>query len=286
MAKSMSKKFKWRAFISVTTGVSFLAMSISGLILYVTPTGRVAHWIGWRMLAMTKDQWGGLHILFGLIFLIAASVHTYLNWKVFVSYFRDNVRHVYSFKREWVLTMLLMGLVCVGTLAELPPFSTVLALNEFIKDSWEIPGQQAPIPHAELMTVQEIATKIDGANVETMMANLRAAGVTVDSANAVLLDLAENHNQTPREMYTLAVGEELARSSSANAGLSGSCRSGRGTGQLTLREYCQRRELDLTEATRQLEAHGYQPKPDMKLRDIAHAAEAHVTDIEALLLKQ
>lgn len=276
MAENAKKKFGWRAFTSVTTALSFLGMSITGVVLFVTPTGRVAHWVGWRMLGLTKDQWGALHIWFGLIFLIAAACHTALNWGVLRGYFRDRLRKAYALRPEWILALLLVGIVWVGTLADIPPFSSVLILNESIKDSWEVPGQQAPVPHAELMTLQQIADKVDGIDAETMSKNLQAAGISVEPG-VILGELADQHHQTPRQLYVLAVGEALARSTSQG------CQSGRGTGQLTLRQYCQKAELDVSEAVGKLKAEGYRAEPDMRLRDIAHAAGAHVSDLQDVL---
>jgi len=277
MAENAKKKFRWRAFASVTTALSFLAVSVTGLVLFVTPTGRVAHWVGWKMLGLKKDQWGGLHIWFGLIFLIAAVCHTALNWGVLLSYFRSRLRKAYALRPEWILALLLAGIVWVGTLANIPPFSSVLILNESIKDSWEVPGQQAPVPHAELMTLQQIADKVDGVDAETMSKNLQAAGISVESPSAILGELADQHHQTPRQIYILAVGEALARSTSQG------CYSGRGMGQLTLRQYCQKAELDVSDAVRKLKAEGYRAEPDMQLRDIAHAAGTHVSDLQDVL---
>jgi len=73
------RRFNWRAFISVTTALSFVAMSITGVVLFVTPPGRVAHWTGWKIGALTKEQWAGLHIWFSLLFMIVAVLHLYLN---------------------------------------------------------------------------------------------------------------------------------------------------------------------------------------------------------------
>jgi len=283
MAETGKKQFKWRAFTSVATAVSFLAVSLTGVVLFVTPTGRVAHWTGWTMLSLTKDQWSSLHIWFGLIFLAAGTCHTAFNWRVLVGYFRSKARHAYAFKREWVLVPLILALVGAGTLFELPPFARLIALNEFIKDSWEVPGQQAPIPHAELMTLQEIADKVDGADADAMVKSLRAAGLKVDSPHAIIGDLAKQQHKTPSEIYALAVGEDLARASSAQAGLSGACRSSRGLGRLTLRQYCEQRELDSSDAMRRLQAQGYEAKPDMLLRDIAHTAGVHVSDLQDIL---
>jgi len=59
------RRFIWRAFISVATAVSFVALSVTGVVLLITPPGRVAHWTGWRIWALTKDQWSGLHYILG-----------------------------------------------------------------------------------------------------------------------------------------------------------------------------------------------------------------------------
>jgi hypothetical protein len=285
MADTGNKQFKWRAFTSVATAVSFLAVSLSGIVLFVTPTGRVAHWTGWTMLSLTKDQWGSLHIWFGLIFLVAGVCHTAFNWRVLVAYFRSKARQASAFKPEWVLVLLILVLVSAGTLLELPPFASLIALNESIKDSWEVPGQQAPIPHAELMTLQEIAAKVDGADADAMVESLREAGVTIESPHAIIGDLAKQQHKTPSEIYVLAVGEDLARASSAQAGLSGACRNGRGLGRLTLRQYCEQTQLEPSEAIRLLQAQGYEAKPDMLMRDIAHAAGVHVSDLQDVLAK-
>jgi hypothetical protein len=65
------RRFDARAFISVLPGVSFVAMSVTGVVLFVMPPGRIACRTGWRIPALTKDQWDGLHIWFSLLFMVA-----------------------------------------------------------------------------------------------------------------------------------------------------------------------------------------------------------------------
>jgi hypothetical protein len=144
MDREAKQRFNWRGFVSVATGLSFLVMSITGIVLFITPKGRVAHWVEWRMLGLTKDQWGGLHIWFSLIFMVMAAFHIYLNWKPLLNYFRDRVRRTYALRREWLFSLIICGIVFAGTLADVAPFSSLLVWNELIKNSWEVPGQQAP----------------------------------------------------------------------------------------------------------------------------------------------
>jgi hypothetical protein len=277
MDREAKQRFNWRGFVSVATGLSFLVMSITGIVLFITPKGRVAHWVEWRMLGLTKDQWGGLHIWFSLIFMVMAAFHIYLNWQPLLNYFRDRVRRTYALRREWLFSLIICGIVFAGTLADVAPFSSLLVWNELIKNSWEVPGQQAPIPHAEAMTLAEIADKVKDIDAETMVTNLRAGGIEVESAHVIVGQLAEENNLSPRKVYAIAVGQSF----SGRAG--GGYRAHHGLGQLTLQQYCDRIELDVNETIEKLRNKGIQARPDMLLRNIARGAGMHASDIRDIL---
>ena len=277
MDSKAKQGFNWRGFVSVATGLSFLWMSITGVVLFITPKGRVAHWVEWRMLGLTKDQWGGLHIWFSLIFMVTAAFHIYLNWQPLLNYFRDRVRRTYALRREWLFSLILCGIVFVGTLAEVIPFSSLLIWNELIKNSWEVSGQQAPIPHAELMTLAEIAEKVKGIDAQTMVSNLRSKGIEVESAHVIVGQLAEKNNLSPSELYAIAVGQSF--SNRAGEGYL----AHHGLGQLTLQQYCDRTGLDVNEAIERLRNKSIQARSDMLLRDIAHGAGIHASDIRDIL---
>ncbi len=291
-AEGTTRRFSMRAFISVATALSFVAMSVTGIVLFVMPPGRIAYWTGWKMWALTKDQWDGLHIWFSLIFMIAALLHLYLNWRSFLSYFRSKVRKAFALRSEWAMALLLCGVVGWGTLAQVGPFSSLLTWDRALKHRWDTPAVQAPIPHAELMTLSELAQKTQGLEVEAMLQNLRAAGIDVPSPDVVLGDLAENTGLTPRQLYALATGQSSAprpgggrgagrqgqqtRSDAAHQG-------GYGIGRLTLRQYCQQQNLDLEQAMQRLRQEGFQPAPDMTLRDIAVSGGVHPSALRDIL---
>ncbi len=285
MAREAKQGFNWRGFVLITTGLSFLAMSITGIVLFITPKGRVAHWVEWRMLGLTKDQWAGLHIWFSLIFLVMAVFHIYLNWQLLLDYFRDKARRTYALRREWLFSLIICGIILIGTLADVTPFSSLLVWNELIKDSWEVSGQQAPIPHAELMTLAEIADKVKGIDAETMVTNLRAGGIEVKSAHVIIGRLAEENNLSPSELYAIAVGQSLSGiAGEGDKASSGNGYRGRyGLGQLTLQQYCNRIGLDVNETVEKLRNKSIQARPDMLLRDIAHGAGIHASDIRDIL---
>ncbi|MBE0460642.1 MAG: DUF4405 domain-containing protein, partial [Candidatus Aminicenantes bacterium] len=63
---------KFRAFISLSILWSFLVEAISGIVLYITPVGRVANWTNWKFLGLTKQNWEAIHTIFGYVFLLFA----------------------------------------------------------------------------------------------------------------------------------------------------------------------------------------------------------------------
>jgi hypothetical protein len=254
------------------------------VVLFVTPPGRIAHWTGWRMWALTKDQWGGLHIWFSLIFMVAAVVHLYLNWRCFLNYFRRRIRQAFALRTEWMAALLLCGIVGWGTLAEVGPFSSLLTWNEAIKRSWDTPAGQAPIPHAELMTLGELAQKTDSLSIEAMIQNLRAAGLEVPSPDAVLGDLAEKAGMTPRQLYAIATGQSSPPRAGGGRGADRKGQQdGYGIGRLTLRQYCEQQDLDLDTAMGKLRENGLRPEPDMTLRELAAAGGVHPSAMRDIL---
>ena len=294
MGKDTDRKFSWRAFASVLTGLSFLGMAFTGVILFVVPPGRIANWTGWTMVGLTKHQWIGLHDWFSIIFIVGAVLHVYLNWKPLVGYFMSKISKTFALRSEWLLALVVCVVVLFGTLGDVRPFSSLLVWNESIKHGYDTPARQAPIPHAELLTLTVLADQVEGVDLDTMLANLDSQGIKVDSPEEVVGELAEAHNMTPVQLYDIAVGQavhvrrrgaggggrgsgELTESHGAGGGGPGA--SGRGIGRLTLRQYCADLEMDVTTAVHKLKEAGFEAEPDMTIRAIADGAGVHPSEI-------
>ncbi len=289
------RRIQWRALASVTSVLTFIGMSITGLALFVTPPGRFAHWTGWTLLGLTKDQWGALHIWFSLVFMVAVLFHLCLNWRPMVSYFKDRLGKAFALRWEWVLSLAICLLVFWGTLASVAPFSNVLAWNERIKYSWEQPAQRAPIPHAELLTFAELAEKTEDLDAETMLANLRKSNIQVESADVVLGELAEQNGMTPNRLYNIAIGQQGGQTGAGegHVGMGGGRgrrgpeagigSQGGGMGRLTLQQYCDQEGLDVQTALERLRQAGLEAKPTMLIRDIATKGNLHPSAIRDIL---
>ncbi|MBA7701774.1 hypothetical protein ES703_110520 [subsurface metagenome] len=286
MSEETRKRFNWRAFFSVLTALSFIGMAFTGVILFVVPPGRIANWTGWTLLGLTKRQWIGLHDWFSIIFVVASVFHVYLNWKLFVSYFKSKVSKAFALRIEWALALVICGVVFLGTLGDITPFSSLLVWNENIKHSWDSPQQRAPIPHAELLTLTELAEQVRDVDLETMLANLKAWGIEVESPDIVLGQLAGAYNMTPARLYDIALGQfgrGRGRGGPERGERHGQGGPGRGIGQMTLKEYCNQMGLDVNMAVQKLQDAGFKASPDMTIRGIAETAGVHPSQIRTLL---
>jgi len=278
MDKAKRTNFSGRGFVSVAMTLGFVALVITGVMLYMKPAGRIANWTGWRLLGLTKEQWEALHICFSAGFLVAVGFHIYLNWRPLLNYFKSRLTRRFALRGDWVLALVLFGVVWVGTLAEVPPFSSLVALNETIKNSWEEEDTRAPIPHAELLTLAELAAEV-GVDLDAVIARLGAKGIAVESPAIVVGDLAQAHGLTPRELHDIAVGPAAGeRGPGGGAG-----RGGGGMGRKTLAGFCADEGRDLGVVLEQLRAAGIEATGEMTLREIAEGNGMRPFDLVEIL---
>ncbi|HRT09090.1 MAG TPA: DUF4405 domain-containing protein [Candidatus Paceibacterota bacterium] len=278
-------QFMWRALASVLVAVSFFMLLLSGAMLFVAPPGRVANWSNWRLLGLTKHDWGGLHVWFAVLFVLAAAFHILFNWRPLLNYFKDRLSRRLALRREWIVGLALGVAVFAGTQAAIPPFSTLLAFNERIKQGWENERAAAPIPHAELLTLRALAEKA-GLPYETAVERLEARGLNALGPDIIVAALAQSNLVSPQRIFEIiqgargrgrgpAHGEKQAGekspsySETAGRGGPGGGGGGAGAGRRTLAEYCAARGLDLQTVSARLQAQGIKFTPDRSLRDIA-----------------
>jgi hypothetical protein len=292
MSKETKIKFSWRAFFSLLAAVSFIGMTFTGVILFVVPPGRIANWTGWTILALTKHQWIGLHDWFSIIFVVACGFHLYFNWKPFISYFKSKITKAFALRAEWLAALVVCAVAFVGTVYGVSPFSSLMEWNESIKQSYDSPRQRGPVPHAELMTLTELAENYTGVELETMLENLRLHGIEVESPDVVLGELAEANGITPAELYDIALGKTGAGRGGGGGGQRGGGElgaprggggGGGGFGRLTLKQYCQQLGLDVDTAVRKLKDNGYKASPETTMRAIADSAGVHPSQVRAII---
>jgi hypothetical protein len=264
MSTANKQDFYWRAFVTFYIVLSFLVIAASGLVLFISPPGRVANWAQWTFAGVTKAGWQAIHTVFTFLFVGAAVLHVYFNWRVIVAYVKSKVGVGVRRGRELAfasgLTVMVLGL----TLAGLPPFSSVMSYGETVKNSWSNPATEPPVPHAELWTLSKFAetTKVP---VETARRNLERAGMPVESGDdATLAVIAARYKVTPREVYAKALGT----TKSAPVPLA----EGGGYGQKSVQQISEQLDVPLDKALERLRRAGIaEPTATSTLRELATA---------------
>jgi hypothetical protein len=276
------KEFRFRAFVSLLTTFSFVVLAITGAILYIAPPGRVANWTNWTWWILTKHQWIGLHLCFATLFLVVSVLHVWLNFKPLTSYFVRKAQAASKFRIEWLLSIVVCGIVFAGALKPYAPFSSLLNLNERVKFSWEEPKQRAPVPHAELLTIEELAQTVE-MEADTLLRNLKESGINADSSD-IFGVIADENGLSPNELFAIATG---ITSTTRGSGRHGSARDSQGQqggfGQQTLSQTCASMGIDESAAIEALDKTSIKASGEKTIRQIADENGVHPSQIRQIL---
>jgi hypothetical protein len=253
--------FYWRAFVTFYVTFSFVVIAASGLVLFISPPGRVANWSQWTFGALLKADWQAVHTVFTLLFLGAVGFHIYFNWRVIVNYIRLKVGEGLHRGRELAAASAVGVGVLVLTIAGIPPFSTLVSLGETVKNSWSDPATEPPVPHAELWTVAKFA-EANKVAVDQAMESLRQADMVPPGPDVTLQTLATTYKVTPREVYLKALGQ--AKPASVPTA------EGGGFGRKTVGQLCQEANVPIETALGRLRQAGFtNATSDSNMRHLA-----------------
>jgi hypothetical protein len=116
MAKRTEKywSWNWRSFVSFSLLFSGIALLLSGIILFIAPSGRVARDINWRILGLDKEGWEAVHTVIGYISVIFAGLHLILNRRFLINYLRNRARQ-FRLRPEFILALILIALLSLGS---------------------------------------------------------------------------------------------------------------------------------------------------------------------------
>jgi hypothetical protein len=272
MSGNTMTRFQWRAFVTLFVTLAFTLLVVSGIVLYVAPPGRVAHWSRWTLGLLDKGAWQSVHTVFAFLFVLAGAFHLYFNWRILWSYLRTKLVAGIRMKRELGLAAGLVVAVAALTLAELPPFATVMDLGERAKHSWAVDGGEPPIPHAEILTLERLAS-ITQMPLDRVLDNLEQAGVKGATAQSTIAALATANGRTPPQVWTVLKGSETPKE----------LPTGRGYGRKSVGEVCVQLDLPPEEGLARLRRHGIEARTDTKMRALADQHDRSPHDLLEIL---
>lgn len=263
------KTFHWRGLTSLTVTAAFLLLATTGVILYCTPQGRIANWTGWTFLGLEKEQWAAIHTTAGILFVVSSLFHVYFNWRLLLNYIVMKQR--LHLKRELAWALAIVIVVVVGTVLDVPPFSTIVDVNNRIKIYWERLHVQAPYPHAEDSTLRDFCERMQ-LSPDIVAKQLGAAGIHVeDPVKETIRDLAYAHDIKPMELFSTISAYRKIQGSSSGLGLH------------TVGILCEEGGIPLEQALETLRREGFDAQADSTLKFLAEQSGRSPMQIKRLL---
>ncbi|MCP4296675.1 MAG: DUF4405 domain-containing protein [Proteobacteria bacterium] len=246
-----TNKLHYRGLTSFFTTFGFLIMVVTGLTLYIVPQGKIAYWIDWTLLGLTKTQWGSIHTLSSFLFIFAGSFHLYFNWKPLMGYLSKRSKEGVKFrlKRELAISTIVSLFVVFSGIYQVPPLSYLMDLSEEVKESWVSNKDYVPpIGHAEQLSLKGFTKKMR-IELEPASNVLHSKGIMVDSPNDTLNKIAKANQISPMEIYAaikhLEPEKKAAKSEELTPDMVVEQLDGTGIGKKSVSTLCQ--ELGVSE---------------------------------------
>ncbi|MFN3921732.1 MAG: DUF4405 domain-containing protein [Caldimicrobium sp.] len=281
------KKFHKRSFISLLTALSFLAITVTGIVLYIVPAGRVAYWTAWKFLGLTKTDWTNLHIVSCFLFLVSCIFHIYYNWNALMNYLFSKAATAFTLKREFVVSVIILGFVLLSGKYLIPPLGYLIDISEYIKKSWvKSPEYEPPFGHAEELSLKVFAKKMN-IDLQQAIEELKKKGIVVENETDSLKKIAQRNKTSPMNLY-LAIKHLEQRDKQADIvytpELVEEKFAGTGIGRKTLSQVCAENNIDLTFAKKKLSEKGIIAKDEETLKEIASRHDKQPIDILKIIL--
>ncbi len=273
------KRFDWKSFISFGLFFSFFVIAITGVMLYIAPPGRVAKWVNWELLGLSKEGWQALHTNFAYLFIVLSIFHLFfMNWKVFWSYVKKRANTGIHRKRELAAGTILFLVVFFGTLFEVPPMQTVMDIGEYFTESWEKKEEKAPMPHTEALTVVEVSEKLVKMSPGEVVEKLEAAGLENVEKEMTLKEIGEKNGKSPFEIYQMILEKAEQRTMDL-----GTLKEGSGIGRKTLNEIAALTGIPVEALMQRFKAAGIEAAPGEQLKEIAERVDKTPYELVELL---
>lgn len=190
-----------RKITSLTLGFSFLIMTYTGIMLFLAPQGKIAHWSNWELLGLTKTQYGDIHITSMFVMIIFGVLHIYYNWKAIVSYLKDKTKKVSFTKQEFIIALSINIIFVFGTLNLVQPFQAILDLNDGAKKYWVEVYGKPPFSHAEDVTLKKLCKRMD-IEYEEAIETLKENKIIFNETQS-MQEIGKANNMSPAEIYKL-----------------------------------------------------------------------------------
>ncbi len=281
--------WNFRGLVSLMAAVGFLIITVTGLVVYIMPHGRIAYRTDWRFLGLSKTTCGDMHILGGLLLLVAIGFHIYFNWKSLMSYLVTRTTRSLNLKKEIAVSLIVGSWVVMNAMFHIPPLSYILDLNEYVKSSWIVSNKyEPPFGHAERLSFNTFCSKRN-MPLEKARSKLKDKGITVTDTNDNVAEIAKRNGISPMELYSFIEHLEPTISApSAGAAVTPEAiheqSAGSGIGRKTLSEVARLTKMDPAAIQARLAGAKIELKENEALRSAAQRNKLSVPELLKVIL--
>ena len=265
-----------RRIVSLLLIFSFILLLVTGIVLYIVPAGRIAFWADWRFIGLTKEQWGEIHIISGILGLVSGFIHIFYNWKAILLYLKNRKKEIRIFNVNFTVAFIITLIVLAGTYYNLPPFSYVFDYSEDIKDTATEKYGEPPYSHAELSSIKQFCATMQ-IDLNQALQNLRTEGINFNDENDVLKDIANENNLSPQQLYI------IMRLGSEDKIIKIPDLPPAGTGKKTIELFCDQYNLDSEKLLVFLSEQKILASQEMKLKDIAEKNDIDMIELYKMI---
>lgn len=249
--------------------LTMFSMTFTGIILFITPPGRVANWANWQLFGISKELYANLHSTFMVLFIFATILHIFYNWRPLISYMKNTTREFILFTKEMIISTVLLILFIFGTVYEVSPFSNFLDFGNDIKGSWEKEYGTAPYSHAELSSMVSFSKKM-GYDLEASKKVLNSNNITFQEEQS-LSQIAKLNGVSPKFVYDI-LRKNLEKDGQKSIPLTG-------LGKKSVKDVAQTLGISTQEFILKLKSLDLDAKEDDKFKSVAESKDLSPSDI-------
>ena len=263
-----------RKITSMTMVWSLIVLVFNSVVLYVVPEGRIANWADWHFWGLNKHDWSAQHTTVGFLFIFAALLHIYYNWKPILNYLKNKAKKFKLFTPASSIGLGLTVIFVVGTYMDVPPMSTIVEFSEQIKEGAAKKYGDPPYGQAQSSSLKGFTSRM-GLDLNKSIALLKAAGIEITDDKEMVQDIATRSGNTPQQIYDIIkTSAVLSSSGGSDSHSEGGTESGTnppksGMGKKTIPQLCEEIGQDCDMIIEGLKKRGMTIDSDQKLKDLA-----------------
>jgi len=284
--KKPVKKTSYRAMTSLVTTWSFVIATVTGVVLFIVPQGRIAYWINWKLWELTKEGWTDLHVIFSIVFVIVGVAHLVYNWKPFKNYMAERASGHVHIKRTVYGSLAITGVFFILSIFSLPPANWIFDLGTYFKEGWVVSQDyEPPFGHAEDVSLAGFSQR-QRIDLKAAIDKLEGTGIAVPEQQMKLKDIAVLNSITPMDIYLVIKPLEQRPKLKANFKPTDveAQFAGTGIGRKTLSQMAEELKLDAATAQARLAQAGVTAKVGDKMKAIADANDVEAIELVKILL--